>query len=189
MNRNQTLMFGIKQISRSLIKEEGERELGRIPATDTLLGNQTKAGTRCPTEGARWLSCDNSCKDGCKESSKDNQGGGLGRRRGILPDDVVLVPQVKFLPVVPGTIDHSNPRHKINDLFGGRVVKVVAALVTSVAINPLQPQVALRGASVSHASPFPTGERILPPGAPRNGGRAEEFSRLSAPGPGSSSCA
>lgn len=70
-----------------------------------------------------------------------------------LPDDVVLVPQVEFLPVLPGAVDHPGPGHEIDDLLGRRVVKVVAALVTPVAINPLQSQVAVRGAPVSHGPP------------------------------------
>lgn len=115
---------------------------------------------------------------------------GRGRRRdaarqpaAAVPDDVVLVPQVEFLPVLPGAVNHADPRHEVDDLLGRRVVEVVAALVTPVTVDPLQPQVAARRAPVSHVPPPPpTGYGSLPPETPREGGDASAApsARLSA---------
>lgn len=67
-----------------------------------------------------------------------------------VPDDVVAVAAEELLPMLPRTIHHADPRHEVHDLLGRRVVEVVAALVAPVAVHPLEPQVAARGAPSRH---------------------------------------
>lgn len=69
---------------------------------------------------------------------------------GTLPDDVIVVPQVKFLLVLPGVVHNSHTGDEIDYFLGGRVVQVVAALMSPVSVHPLQSQVAIGGSSVSH---------------------------------------
>lgn len=52
--------------------------------------------------------------------------------------------------MLPGAVHHADPRHEVHDLLGGGVVEVVAALVAPVAVHPLEPQVAARGAPGRH---------------------------------------
>lgn len=67
-----------------------------------------------------------------------------------LPDYVIVVSQIKFLLVFPCVVHNSDAGDKVDNLLGGRVVQVVAALVSPVAINPLQSQMTVRSCSVSH---------------------------------------
>lgn len=67
-----------------------------------------------------------------------------------LPDYVIVVPQVKFLLMLPGVVHNSHTSDKIDYFLGGGVVQVVAALMSPVSIHPLQSQVAVGSSSVSH---------------------------------------
>lgn len=58
--------------------------------------------------------------------------------------------QVEFLLMFPGVINYSDTGNKIDNLLGRGVVQVVATLMSSVAIDPLQPQVIIWSCSVSH---------------------------------------
>lgn len=95
-------------------------------------------------------------------SARGCQGDG-GRPRPSVPDDVVAVAPVELLPVLPRAVHHADARHEVHDLLGRRVVEVVAALVAPVAVHPLQPQVAARGAPGRHVGaptpPFRSGPR------------------------------
>lgn len=73
------------------------------------------------------------------------------RRETILsPDDVIIVSQVKLLSVLPGVVDHAHPCHKVHNLLASSVVQIVATLVSSVAVDPLQPQLAARRRLIGH---------------------------------------
>lgn len=95
-------------------------------------------------------------------SARGSQGDG-GRPRPSVPDDVVAVAPVELLPVLPRAVHHADARHEVHDLLGRRVVEVVAALVAPVAVHPLEPQVAARGAPGRHVGaptpPFRSGPR------------------------------
>ena len=95
-------------------------------------------------------------------SARGSQGDG-GRPRPSVPDDVVAVAPVELLPVFPRAVHHADARHEVHDLLGRRVVEVVAALVAPVAVHPLEPQVAARGAPGRHVGaptpPFRSGPR------------------------------
>lgn len=67
-----------------------------------------------------------------------------------LPYYVIVMPQVKFLLVLPCVVHNSHPGHEIDYFLGGRVVQVVAALMSPVSVNPLQSQVAIGSSPVSH---------------------------------------
>lgn len=67
-----------------------------------------------------------------------------------LPDDVIVVTQVKFLLVLPGVVHNSHAGDEIHYFLGRRVVQVVAALMSPVSVHPLQSQVAIGSSSVSH---------------------------------------
>lgn len=67
-----------------------------------------------------------------------------------LPYYVIVMPEVKFLLVLPCIVDNSHPGHEIDYFLGGRVVQVVAALMSPVSVNPLQSQVAIGSSPVSH---------------------------------------
>lgn len=67
-----------------------------------------------------------------------------------LPDYVIVMSQIKFLLVFPCVVHNSDAGDEVHDLFGGRVVQVVAALVSPVAVNPLESQMTVRSCSVSH---------------------------------------
>lgn len=69
-----------------------------------------------------------------------------------LPYYVIVVPQVKFLLVLPGVVHNSHTRDEIDDFLGGGVVQVVAALMSPVSVHPLQSQVAVGSSPVSHLS-------------------------------------
>lgn len=67
-----------------------------------------------------------------------------------LPDYVIVVPQVKFLLMLPGVVHNSHTGDKIDYFLGGGVVQVVAALMSPVSVHPLQSQVAAGSSPVSH---------------------------------------
>jgi len=67
-----------------------------------------------------------------------------------LPDYVIVMSQIKFLLVFTRVVHNSDAGDKVHDLLGGRVVQVVAALVSPVAVNPLESQMTVRSCSVSH---------------------------------------
>lgn len=67
-----------------------------------------------------------------------------------LPDYVIVMSQIKFLLVFPCVVHNSDAGDEVHDLFGGRVVQVVAALVSPVAVDPLESQMTVRSCSVSH---------------------------------------
>lgn len=67
-----------------------------------------------------------------------------------LPYYVIVMPKVKFLLVLPCVVHNSHPGHEIDYFLGGRVVQVVAALMSPVSVNPLQSQVAIGSSPVSH---------------------------------------
>lgn len=83
-------------------------------------------------------------------------------------DDVVAVAAVELLPVLARAVHHSDPRHEVHDLLRRRVVEVVAALVAPVAVHPLEPQVAARGAPGRHVR-APTRRRGPGPAGRRRG--------------------
>ncbi len=66
------------------------------------------------------------------------------------PDDVIIVSQVELLGVFSGVVDHTHASHKVHQLFSSSVVQVVAALVTSVPVDPLQPQLTARRRLIRH---------------------------------------
>lgn len=68
------------------------------------------------------------------------------------PDDVVGVAQVEPLSVFPSIIHHSDRGHKVHHFFGGSVEQVIPDLVTSVAVDPLEPQPAARSRLIRHRS-------------------------------------
>lgn len=70
--------------------------------------------------------------------------------RPLSPDDVIVVAQVELLRVFPGVVDHAHPGHEVHHLLPRGVVQVVATLVTSVAVDPLQPQLAARRRFIRH---------------------------------------
>lgn len=79
----------------------------------------------------------------------------------FLPDNVIIVPQEKFLAVLSGIINHSDSSHEVNHFLACRVVQVVAALVTPIPINPLQTELASRSCPIRHDNqpPLPTSTR------------------------------
>lgn len=77
-----------------------------------------------------------------------------------LPDNVVVVSQEEFLAVLAGVVHHPDSSHKVDHLFAGRVVQVVAALVAPVAVHPLQPELAAGSCPIRHDTPTP----LAPPG-------------------------
>lgn len=66
------------------------------------------------------------------------------------PDDVIVVSQVELLGVFSGVVDHTHSSHEVNHLLPGGVVQVVTALVSSVTVDPFQPQLAARRRLVRH---------------------------------------
>lgn len=83
-----------------------------------------------------------------------------------LPDNVVVVSQEEFLAVLAGVVNHSDPGHEVDHLLAGRVVQVVAALVTPVPVDPLQPELAAGSRPIRHDKPTPR----RPPGRPPRAG-------------------
>lgn len=77
-----------------------------------------------------------------------------------LPDDVIVVSQVKPLAVLPGVINHAHAGHEVHHLFPRRVVQVIPALVAPVPVDPVQSEPAARGAPVRHAHSS-DGHRVL----------------------------
>lgn len=75
---------------------------------------------------------------------------------------------VELLPVLPRAVHHADAGHEVHDLLGRRVVEVVAALVAPVAVHPLEPQVAVRGAPGRHVG-APTPPLRLGPAAAAGG--------------------
>lgn len=68
----------------------------------------------------------------------------------VLPDDVVIVSQVKPLAVLSGVVNNADPGHKVHHLLPGGVVQVIPALVAPVPVDPVQSEPAARGAPVRH---------------------------------------
>lgn len=68
----------------------------------------------------------------------------------VIPDNVIVVPKVEFLLVLPGVVHNSYTGDEIDNFLGGGVVQVVAALMSPVSVHPLQSQVAVGSSSVSH---------------------------------------
>jgi len=68
----------------------------------------------------------------------------------VLPDDVIVVAQVKPLAVLPGVVHHTDPGHEVHHLLPGGVEQVIPALVAPVPVDPVQPEPAARGAPVRH---------------------------------------
>lgn len=102
------------------------------------------------------------------------------RPRPSVPDDVVAVAPVELLPMLPRAVHHADARHEVHDLLGRRVVEVVAALVAPVAVHPLEPQVAIRGAPGRHVGAPTPPLRLGPEAAGDGGGRAKKALRLAA---------
>lgn len=73
--------------------------------------------------------------------------------RSSSPDDVIVVSQVELLGVFSRVVDHAHPRHEVDHLLPRRVVKVVATLVTSVPVDPLQAELAARRRLIRHDRP------------------------------------
>lgn len=69
----------------------------------------------------------------------------------IIPNDVVVVSQIKLLCVFSGVVDHSNSSHEIHDLLPCGVVQVIPALMSSISMNPLQPQLTAGSRLLCHA--------------------------------------
>lgn len=69
----------------------------------------------------------------------------------VIPNDVVVVSQVKLLRVFSGVVNHSDSSHEIHDLLPGGVVQVIPALMSSVPMNPLQPQLTVGSRLICHA--------------------------------------
>lgn len=59
-----------------------------------------------------------------------------------LPDDIIIVSKVELLGVFSGVVDHTHSSYEVYHLFSCGIVQVVPTLVTSVAVDPLQPQLA-----------------------------------------------
>lgn len=93
-----------------------------------------------------------------------------------LPDNVVVVSQEEFLAVLAGVVNHPDPSHKVDHLLAGRVVQVVAALVTPVPVHPLQPELAAGSCPIRHDKPTP-----LAPRPPRTRVRGPYAPGLSSP--------
>lgn len=69
----------------------------------------------------------------------------------LIPNDVVVVSQVKLLCVFSGVVNHSDSSHEIHDLLPRGVVQVIPALMSSVSMNPLQPQLTAGSRLICHA--------------------------------------
>lgn len=72
----------------------------------------------------------------------------------VLPDDVIVVPQVEPLAVLASVVDHAHSGHKVHELLPRGVEQVIAALVAPVPVDPVQPEPAARGAPVRHTPSF-----------------------------------
>lgn len=68
----------------------------------------------------------------------------------VLPDDVIVVAQVKPLAVLSGVVNHADPGHKVHHLLPSSVVQIIPALVAPVPVDPVQSETAARGAPVRH---------------------------------------
>lgn len=75
--------------------------------------------------------------------------------RPSLPDDVIVVTQVELLGVFAGVVDNAHSSHEVHHLFPSCVVQVVATLVSSVSVDPLQPQLAARSRFIRHDGKTP----------------------------------
>lgn len=60
------------------------------------------------------------------------------------------MPQEELLGVFSSVVDHAHPCHEIYQLLPRGVVQVVPALVASVAVDPLQPELAARRCFIRH---------------------------------------
>lgn len=68
----------------------------------------------------------------------------------VSPDDVIVVAQVELLGVLSGVVHHPHSSHEVHQLLPCGVVQVVPTLVTSVPVDPLQPELAARRRLVRH---------------------------------------
>ena len=68
----------------------------------------------------------------------------------ISPDNVVRVTQIEPLLALGNIVDHTHSSNKVDHLARGGVVEVVATLVSTVAVHPLQTELALGGCLVCH---------------------------------------
>ena len=55
-----------------------------------------------------------------------------------LPDYIVVMSQVKALPVIAYAVNNPDSGYKIDHLFGGGVAQIISALVTTIAVHPFQ---------------------------------------------------
>lgn len=76
----------------------------------------------------------------------------------FLPDNVIIVPQEKFLAMLSGVINHPDSSHEVNHFLARCVVQVVAALVTPIPIHPLQTELASRSCPIRHDNQPPSPE-------------------------------
>ena len=68
----------------------------------------------------------------------------------ISPDNVIRVAQIEPLLALGNIVDHTHSSNKVDHLARGGVVEVVATLVSTVTVHPLQTELALGGCLVSH---------------------------------------
>ncbi len=68
----------------------------------------------------------------------------------ILPDDVIAMTEKESLFPCVYAVNHAHTSDKVHHLSAGRVVQVVTALVATVTVHPLQPQLVLRSRLVGH---------------------------------------
>lgn len=66
------------------------------------------------------------------------------------PDDVIGVLQKEPLLSLCGIVNHTHSGNKVHDLCSAGVVEVVPALVATVTVHPVQPQLAVGGGLVTH---------------------------------------
>lgn len=143
----------------TLEHEDGERVLSGVNREDSGPdGCGFSPGGLCPARAVRGH-----LEGPAGANSARGSQGDSGHPRPSVPDDVVAVAPVELLPVLPRAVHHADARHEVHDLLGRRVVEVVAALVAPVAVHPLEPQVAARGAPGRHVraptSPLRSGPR------------------------------
>ena len=70
----------------------------------------------------------------------------------VSPDNVIGVAQVEPLLTLGSIVDHTHSSNEVDYLTRGSVVEVVATLVSTVTVHPLQAELALRGCFVGHGS-------------------------------------
>ncbi|TNN54321.1 hypothetical protein EYF80_035471 [Liparis tanakae] len=75
----------------------------------------------------------------------------------VLPDDVIVVAQVKPLAVLPGVVHHTDPGHEVHHLLPGGVEQVIPALMAPTQSSRSRQPGALRSDILAHL----TGGRLL----------------------------